>query len=95
MAEVVWSPRSKRSMARIAAYLAENYTEEYADRCLDWMVSVVNELAENPTKGMFIDRSRSLRRWRLDGHNYVTYTITPDGIVVKNILPYKLNKKGF
>jgi hypothetical protein len=82
-------------MAKIAAYLAENYSEEYADRCLDWMISVITDLAKHPTKGMFIDRKRGLRRWRLDGHNYVTYTITLDGIVVKNILPYKLNKRGF
>jgi plasmid stabilization system protein ParE len=95
MAEIVWSPNAKKSMASIGSYLAENYGEEYADRILDRMVSVVTELAKHPTKGMVIDRKRDLRRWRLDGHNYLTYTIAMDGIVVKNILPYRLNKKGF
>ena len=59
-------------MAKISTFLAENYSEEYADRYLDLMVSVVNELATHPTKGMVIDQKRSIRRWRHDGHNYVT-----------------------
>ena len=95
MAKVVWSPRSKQSIQRIGAYLAQNFSEEVADRWLDGLIDVVGELAKHPTKGMVIDWQRDIRRWRLDKHNYITYTVLSVGIVVKNILPYKLNKRGF
>lgn len=95
MAKVVWSPRSKQSIGRIAAYLVQNFSEDVADRWLEDLMDVVNELAKHPTKGMVIDRQRDIRRWRLDKHNYITYTMLSVGIVVKNILPYKLNKRGF
>ncbi|HEX2901605.1 MAG TPA: hypothetical protein VHS96_17970 [Bacteroidia bacterium] len=42
---------------------------------------------------MFIDRQRNIGRWQLDRHNYVTYSITKDGILIRNILAYKLTKR--
>lgn len=93
--KVVWSITAKKNLKRLIEWLTTNYGEEYAERSLRWIMTVTNEVANHPTKGMIINQERKLRRWRVDGHNYITYTITPNGITVKNILAYSLNKKGF
>lgn len=92
---VSWSVAANADLRRLAKYLKTNTNEEYAQRVTDWYIREIDRLADHPTKGMVIDQLRSIRRWRLDRHNYVTYTIIPDGIMVKNILAYKLNKRGF
>lgn len=82
-------------MRRLAIYLKTNSGEDYAHKITSYYIREINRIVEHPTKGMVIDNRRGLRRWQLDRHNYVTYTILPDGIMIKNILAYKLNKRGF
>ena len=94
-AEIVWSPKSKKSVANIGAYLAEHHSEEYADKVLNGIERIVRELAEHPTKGTPTFKKGNIRRWRVSRHNYVLYSITPTGIAVKDVLAYRMNKKGF
>jgi plasmid stabilization system protein ParE len=93
--KVIWTFRARKSLRKLIEWLSANYNEEYAERTLRWILSVTNEVAEHPSKGMIINRKRGIRRWPIDAHNYVTYSISASGIVVKNIMAYKNNKKGF
>ena len=91
MAKVTWSTESKNTVVKLGTFLAENYSEDYADRVLDNIERVVNQLADHPTKG----RPAALagqRRWPLDGFQYVVYEITDDGINVISILSYKMGQ---
>lgn len=92
---VSWSATANADLQKLVKYLKTNTSEEFAQKVTDWYIREIDRLAENPAKGMVIDRIRGIRRWRLDKHNYVTFSIIPNGIIVKNILPYKLNKRGF
>jgi plasmid stabilization system protein ParE len=92
---ITWSTEAKASLRKLTKYLKDHYSQEYAERISDGYIREIEGVADHPTKGMFIDRKRNLRRWKLDRHNYLTYIITIDGIRVHDILPYKLNKKGF
>ena len=93
--KVVWSITAQKNLKRLIEWLATNYSEEHAERSLRWIMAITNEVADHPTKGMVINHERNIRRWRVDAHNYITYTITPNGIIIKNILAYNMNKKGF
>lgn len=83
-------------MALILNYLRETVSEDYADAYLTHVDHVLAEVAAYPTKGMLINTKRTIRRWKLDRHNYATYIIRKDGsIVIHNIFDYARNKKGF
>lgn len=92
---VTWSATANADLRKLVTYLKAHANAEFAEKVADWYLHEIERLAEHPTKGMLIDRQRGICRWRLDRHNYVTYTVTKDGIVVKNILAYKQNRKGF
>ena len=36
-----------------------------------------------------------IRRYILDKYNYAIYSIVPGGILVRDIMHYKMNKRGF
>jgi plasmid stabilization system protein ParE len=82
-------------MGKILDYLRETVHEEYAEDYLDHVNRVLLGVANHPTKGMFVDRTRNIRRWRFDRHNYALYKIQGDQIFLVNILPYRMNIKGF
>jgi plasmid stabilization system protein ParE len=92
---VIWSKEARADLRRLTKYLKETVSEEYADRITNAYMGMIDYVAEHPTKGMIIDTRLKIRRWKLDRHNYVTYSIIDEGIVVKNILPYSRNKQGF
>jgi plasmid stabilization system protein ParE len=92
---VIWATEAKADLRRLTKYLKKEHSQEYAERTARNYLWIIAQLAEHPTKGMVIDQARGLRRWKLDRHNYVTFSIDEEGIVVKNILAYKLNRSGF
>jgi plasmid stabilization system protein ParE len=92
---IIWSAEARADLRRIAKYLKETVGEEYAVRCTTSYLRVIAELLEYPTKGTITVRRKNTRRWKLDRHNYVLYSVLHDGIEIKNILPYSMNKKGF
>jgi hypothetical protein len=36
-----------------------------------------------------------IRRYIFDKYNYAIYSIVPDGILVRDFMHYKMNKRGF
>jgi plasmid stabilization system protein ParE len=93
--KVTWTSAAEISMGKILDYLRENINEDYAENYLYSVRRTLSEVADHPTKGMFVDPKRNIRRWRLDLHNYALYMITNEGILPVNILPYRMNIKGF
>ncbi len=82
-------------MQQILDYLQENVNEIYAEKYLNRVVDTLNAVADHPTNGMIVDSARKIRRWRLERHNYALYLVRDGYILLVNILPYRLNKKGF
>jgi plasmid stabilization system protein ParE len=94
-AEVIWSAKAKKSVVEIGNYLTEHYGQDYADGVLNGIEQVVKKVAEHPTIGTPTFKKNNIRRWKLNKYNYMLYSITTLGIVVKDVLSYRMNKKGF
>jgi hypothetical protein len=91
---ILWSARANASVLKLATWLMDHYGEDYAERYMTSIHNTIGGVARHPTKGMVV-RKGEVRRWPLDRHNYLLYSIVPGGIVVKDILPYKRLRKSF
>jgi plasmid stabilization system protein ParE len=60
--KVIWSSEAEASMGRILDFLRENVNEDYAEQYLHSVRYSLSQIAEHPTKGMYVDRKRNIRR---------------------------------
>lgn len=93
--QVIWSPKAEANLQKLLDYLLDNFGKKYVQKYLDELEETTRKLALHPSKGVLTFKKSNIRRLVLDKHNYLLYSTYEDGIVIKNILPYKRNKKGF
>ena len=93
--KINWSKRADSSLEKLLRYLAETESPEYADRYLDFIQIRLREAAKYPESGMKSQTRPGIRRYIFDKYNYAIYSIVPDGILIRDIMHYKMNKRGF
>ncbi len=93
--KINWSRQADASLEKLLRYLVETEGSEYADRYRDFIQSRLTQAAKYPDSGMPSQQRPGIRRYILDKYNYAIYSIVPGGILVRDIMHYKMNKRGF
>ncbi len=77
-------------------YLAETTSEDYAARYHDAIQARLALTAKYPdSMGTPNAKRPGTRRVIFDRYIYIVYRTTKDGIEIKDMLHYKMNKRGF
>lgn len=93
--QVIWSPKAEANLQKLLDYLLDNFGKKFVNKYLDELEEATRKLALHPSKGILTYKKSNVRRLVLNKHHYLLYGIVEGGIEIKNILPYKRNKKGF
>ncbi len=93
--KVIWSAKAEKDLAKLLEYLAEHFGKAYASKYLSKLLVRTENLLLQPTRGIPTGKRKNLRRLVLDKHNFLIYSISDQGIIIKNIMPYKQNRSGF
>lgn len=93
--EVAWTKRAHLQLRKVAVYLVDEYGENFANEWLDKLEAKLVRLLKHPLSGMEVASQRGTRRMKIDKHHYLLYKTRSEGIVVRDILPYKRLKKAF
>jgi plasmid stabilization system protein ParE len=94
--KIIWSKRADASLERLMRYLADNHGEDYAAR---YYTAIQNRLAQTvkypDSMGIANAKRPGTRRVVFDRYLYIIYRTTKGGIEIKDIMHYKMNKRGF
>lgn len=91
--EVLLAPRAKSDLKKLVNYLGEKFGWASAAKFVDHLERTSQHLADHPEIGMRIDALN--RRYRIDRHSYLIYSITLNGIIVKAIKSFKQQREPF
>lgn len=94
--KIIWSKRAVLSLERLMNYLVDNHGEEYASRYHDAIQSRLAMTARYPEAlGTPNAKRPGTRRVIFDQHIYIVYRIASKGIEIKDIMSYRMKKRGF
>ena len=93
---IIWSQRAVGSLDKLMRYLADHHGEDYASRYHDALQNRLAQTARYPdSMGTPNAKRPGTRRVIFDRYIYIIYRKAQNGIEIKDIMHYKMSKRGF